>query len=91
MKETRKQEETKKREQMERGWTKRGNKEVKKTLWKGSMLRRRSRKIKQKTTWKTDERKTENKKRPKNTKHEVFPTESVLKKVKSSKKKVKKR
>ena len=42
----------KKREQMERGWTKRGNKEVKKTLWKGSMLRRRSRKIKQKTTWK---------------------------------------
>ena len=80
-----------KREQMERGWTKRGNKEVKKTLWKGSMLRRRSRKIKQKTTWKTDERKTENKKRPKNTKHEVFPTESVLKKVKSSKRKVKKR
>ena len=76
----------KKREQMERGWTKRGNKEVKKTLWKGSMLRRRSRKIKQKTTCKTDERKTENKKRPKNTKHEVFPTESVLKKVKSSKK-----
>ena len=48
----------KKREQMERGWTKRGNKEVKKTFWKGSMLRRRSRNIKQKTTWKTDERKT---------------------------------
>ena len=55
------------------------------------MLRRRSRKIKQKTTRKTDERKTEKKKRPKNTKHEVFPTESVLKKVKRSKKKVKKR
>ena len=53
------------------------------------MLRRRSRKIKQKTTWKTDERKTENKKRPKNTKHEVFPTESVLKKWRVQKRRLK--
>ena len=35
--------------------------------------------------------KHEKKKGPINKKHEVFPTESVLKKVKSSKKKVKKR
>ena len=76
----------KKREQMERRWTKGGNKEVKKTLWKGSMLRRRSRKIKQKRHEKQMKEKLKIRRDRKTQNMKFFRQSLCWKKVKSSKK-----